>query len=222
GAFRRRRDGGAAEFRGRLGAAPGGRGTARASWRGGAGLGADVSHPHAVPRGIHLACGAAEVSQVIATASVTPTPFSRGGRMATTGRALRLPGLVNRELLHIGSSLHFHACCLHCILHTTTEERIELGARLPEVDDSPALVDRAGRVEQQSLRYIARSPDVLVDLVERGLRNASQLNPNPNRHRTSLVSLTVCRPYSRCPSAPRRRRRRSECPGQESNLRRRP
>src|SRR5207302_3851099 len=95
-----------------------------------------------------LSCRGVVVLPKAASATTKlPTETARRCDRDDPARALRLPGLVNRELLHIGRPLHFHACCVHSVLHTTSEERIELGSRLPEVDDSPALIDRTGRVE---------------------------------------------------------------------------
>ena len=80
-------------------------------------------------------------------------------------KPLRLEVLVHRELVNLRGR-PFHAGRLHRGRDMLPEERVELRARLPEVDHAPAALDRPRRVEQQALRLVGGRIDLGVHRVE--------------------------------------------------------
>jgi hypothetical protein len=82
-----------------------------------------------------------------------------GRSLALGGPRRRLPRcslgvdeLVDRELLDVGRPLHLHPGGGDPWLDPAFEEGIEICPRLLEGDDSPATIDRTGRVKQHPRR----------------------------------------------------------------------
>ena len=94
--------------------------------------------------------------------------------------------LVDRELLDLRGRLHLDARSRHSFRDPGLE-RVEIGPCLPEVDDAPASVDRAGGVEQQARRRRPIRIDVIVPTVELFLRHPRELDADANCQNDSFV-----------------------------------
>src|SRR5436190_22916333 len=96
------------------------------------------------------------------------------GRAGSRGRralpaqlcSLGVDDLVDRELFDVRWPLHLHPGGGDPWLDPAFKEGIEICPRLPEVDDSPATIDRTGRVKQHPWRRRAIRIDLIVRSVE--------------------------------------------------------
>jgi hypothetical protein len=61
-------------------------------------------------------------------------------------------------------------------------ESVEILARLPKIDDAPAAIDRARRVEHKPLGRIALGIDVVMNSIELLLRDTWKLQADTDRH----------------------------------------
>src|SRR5437660_11022135 len=81
------------------------------------------------------------------------SPVDGWATYVATARVLTREGLVNRELLDVRGPLQLGARgCHRC--PDPRLERVEVLARLPEVDHAPPYVDRARGVKQKPLRRV--------------------------------------------------------------------
>ena len=90
--------------------------------------------------------------------------------------------LVNRKLLDVGWPLRLDSCGRESF-HDPRREGVEVGAGLPEVDDSPSTIDRPRCVEEEPLRCCAVRVGVIVSLVELLLGDAWELDADADSHR---------------------------------------
>ena len=89
--------------------------------------------------------------------------------------------LVDGKLLDVGRPLLFDFCRRHS-LRDPHREGVEVLARLPEVDDSPATVDRPGWWKRSPGRWRAIGVDVIVTLVELLLGDPRELDADADSH----------------------------------------
>src|SRR5437868_4915768 len=96
--------------------------------------------------------------------------------------------LVNRELLDVRRALHLEARSGDAFLNPALK-RVEVCPRLPEVDDSPTVIDRAGRVKQQPLWHRSIRIDVVMCRIELFPRNSRKLHAYTYRHSSSSLRV---------------------------------
>jgi len=89
--------------------------------------------------------------------------------------------LVDRKLLDVGWPLRLDSCGRHSF-HDPRGEGVEVLAGLPEVDDSPATIDRPRRVEKEPFRWCAIGVGVIVSLVELLLSDRWELDADADSH----------------------------------------
>jgi len=102
-------------------------------------------------------------------------------RLREDAHPLRGDRLVNGKLLDVGWPLRLHSCCRHSF-RDPHGEGVEVLARLPEVDDPPATIDRPGCVEDEPLRRRAIGVDAIVTEVELLLSDPRQLDADTDSH----------------------------------------
>src|SRR4051812_44060436 len=95
--------------------------------------------------------------------------------------ALGLPHLGDRKLLNLRWPLRLDSCGRHSF-HEPRGEGIEVVAGLPEVDDSPATIDRPRRMEKEPFRWCAIGVGVIVSLVELLLSDRWELDADADSH----------------------------------------
>jgi hypothetical protein len=106
---------------------------------------------------------------------------SSDGVAARFAAPLLRDGLVDWELFDVRRSLHLDAGGGYALLNPARKS-IEVCSRLPEVDDSPTAIDRAGRVVQHPLRDGSVWIDVVVCCIELFLGDSGQLDAYADCH----------------------------------------
>ena len=96
-------------------------------------------------------------------------------------RAVNAKAREAEILLDVGSALHLDACFGEGG-RDSSREGVEIRPRVPEVDDAPAVVDRARRVEDEALRTVALRVDLVVPGVELVLTHPGELDADADRH----------------------------------------
>src|SRR5689334_13082938 len=85
-------------------------------------------------------------------------------------------GFVNGELFDVRRPRHLHPRGGDPRLDLALKKSIEVSSRLPEIDDTPAVIDRAGRVVQHPLRDRSIRIDVVLRCIELFLGDPGQLH----------------------------------------------
>src|SRR6202011_1203747 len=99
---------------------------------------------------------------------------------------LGVDDLVDRELFDVRWPLHLHPGGDDPWLDPAFKEGIEICPRLPEVDDSPATIDRTGRMKQHPRRRRAIRIDLAVRSIELFLGHPRKLDADTDCQEDSL------------------------------------